>query len=324
MSASSTPSIPSSTTPPCCGPSCCTPAAADSTSVDRDEAVRELVREGYGKIAEAGAWSAAQPAAAAGCGAGANGSGGGCCGPSNFSAAELARAVGYAQSELTGVAEEANLGLSCGNPIAIASLRSGETVLDLGSGAGFDAFIAGPRVAPAGRVIGVDMTPQMISKARAHMAGYTRQTGLANVEFRLGEIERLPVSDSSIDVVISNCVLNLSPDKERVWSEIARVLKPGGRVAISDLVLLRPLPAALRADIEALVGCIAGATLIPLVENMASKAGLKSVRVVRKSGYVDAMNSFQDPLYQKIAAGLGPGETIGSYVTSANITAVKP
>jgi len=172
-------------------------------------------------------------------------------------------------------------------------------------------------------VIGVDMTPAMVTKARRNLATYTAQTGLENVEFRLGEIENIPAADCSVDVVISNCVLNLSPDQARVWREIARVLRPGGRVAVSDLVLLKPLPAQVRADVEALVGCVAGASLAALVENMARKAGLIDVRVERKPGYVDSMVDWQDPLYKRIIESLGPRERIGDFVTSASITAVK-
>jgi SAM-dependent methyltransferase len=289
--------------------------------------VRDKVREGYSKIAQAGSWSAAQsaPAAAAGCCGTATGgaSGGGCCGPSSFTSEELVKAIGYSQADLSTLPEGANMGLSCGNPTALASLKPGEVVLDLGSGAGFDCFIAGPKVGPKGRVIGVDMTPAMLTKARANLTTYTAQTGLENVEFRLGEIERIPAADNSVDVVISNCVLNLSPDQPSVWKEIARVLKPGGRVAVSDLVLLKPLPPQVRADVEALVGCVAGASLAAIVENMARKAGLTDVRVERKPGYVDSMVDWHDPLYQKIIASLSPRERIGDFVTSANITATK-
>lgn len=220
--------------------------------------------------------------------------------------------------------EGANMGLSCGNPTVLASLQTGEVVLDLGSGAGFDCFVAGPKVGASGRVIGVDMTPAMLTRARGNLAAYSRQTGLSNIEFRLGEIENIPVRDASVDVVISNCVLNLSPDQPRVWNEIARVLKSGGRVAVSDLVLLKALPAQVRTDIEALVGCVAGAALVSVVNTMAHNAGLKDIRIERKSGYIDAMMDWQDPLYRKIVASLNAGEKIGDYVTSANIMAVKP
>jgi SAM-dependent methyltransferase len=314
----------------CCGPDCCTPAEAAASApapAAAAEGVREKVRLGYSRIAEAGSWSAAQapqPAAAGCCGTAAGGaSGGGCCGPSSFTPEQLAAAIGYAQNDLAAVPEGANMGLSCGNPTALASLKPGEVVLDLGSGGGFDCFVAGPKVGPTGRVIGVDMTGAMLAKARGNLVAYTAQTGLSNIEFRLGEIESLPVADASVDVVISNCVLNLSPDQPRAWREIARVLKPGGRVAVSDLVLMKPLPPQVRTDVEALIGCVAGASLAGLIEDMVRKAGLKDVRIARKAGYVDAMLDWQDPLYQRIIAGLGPRERIGEYVTSADITAVK-
>ena len=216
------------------------------------------------------------------------------------------------------------MGLSCGNPTAIAALRPGETVLDLGAGGGFDCFIAGSKVGATGRVIGVDMTPAMISKARANIAGYSAQTGLLNVEFRLGEIEHLPVADNTVDAVISNCVINLSPSKKHVWQEIARVLKPGGRVAVSDLALLRPLPDAVRADLEALVGCVAGAVLVEEMRALAEAAGLVEVRLQSKSEYIDAMTSWEDPLYQRIVAALPNGSRVSEFVTSLDVTAVKP
>ena len=188
----------------------------------------------------------------------ASSSGGGCCGPAVLSPQQVAAAIGYSTADLAATPPEANMGLSCGNPVALGALRPGEVVLDLGAGGGFDCFVAGPKVGVAGRVIGVDMTAEMVSKARRNLSSYRAQTGLDNVEFRLGEIERLPVADASVDVVISNCVLNLSPDKPQVWREIARVLRHGGRAAISDLALLRPLPADVIAMVEALVGCVAG------------------------------------------------------------------
>jgi SAM-dependent methyltransferase len=249
--------------------------------------------------------------------------GGGCCGPATFTPEQLASAIGYSQAELAVAPEGANMGLSCGNPTAVASLRPGEVVLDLGAGGGFDCFIAGAKVGATGRVIGVDMTPEMVSKARRNTTSYAAQTGLTNVEFRLGEIEHLPVADASVDVVISNCVLNLSPEKEQVWREIARVLKPGGRVAVSDLALLRPLPEAVRVDLEALVGCVAGAVLVDEVRAQVTAAGLIEVRVQSKPDYVDALTNWEDPLYRKIVEKLPTGSKPSEFVTSMDVMAVK-
>ena len=196
--------------------------------------------------------------------------------------------------------------------------------IDLGSGGGFDCFIAGPKVGASGRVIGVDMTPEMLGKARANVASYETQSGLANVEFRLGEIENLPVGDCTADVVISNCVINLSPNKPQVWREIARVLRPGGRVAVSDLALLQPLPDAVRADLEALVGCVAGAELVDDVRAAITDAELTDVRMTAKPQYIEAMVNWQDPLYQRIAAALPAGASMAEYVVSLDIEATKP
>jgi len=184
------------------------------------------------------------------------------------------------------VPEGANLGLGCGNPVAIASLEEGEVVLDLGSGAGFDAFLASPRVGPTGRVIGVDMTPEMIKKALEN----AKKGNYKNVEFRLGEIEKLPIEDNSIDVIISNCVINLSPEKQKVFKEAFRVLKPGGRLMVSDLVLVKDLPDSAKQSVEAYIGCLAGAVMkneyIRFIEN----AGFGDIRIVNQSSYpVDAM-----------------------------------
>jgi arsenite methyltransferase len=235
----------------------------------------------------------------------------------------VAKGVGYSEAELAVLPEGANMGLSCGNPTAIASLKPGEVVLDLGSGGGFDVFIAGPKVGPTGRVIGVDMTPDMVSKARKGIAAYTKHTGLDNVEFRLGEIEHLPVADAGVDVVISNCVLNLSPDKSQVWREIARVLKPGGRVAISDLALLKPLPQELLDMVESLIGCLAGAVLVDETRAMTEAAGLVDIRLTPKSGYVDSMMDWNDPMFRKIVENLPPGAKAGDYVISLEVTARK-
>ncbi len=312
----------------CCGPECCGGATGvETTGVDTGDAVRQKVREGYAKIAQSGSWSAAQVVAApaVGCcgGGGATKAGGGCCGPATFSPEQLASAIGYSQSDLAVTPEGANMGLSCGNPTAIASLKAGEVVLDLGSGGGFDCFVAGPKVGASGRVIGVDMTPDMVSKARVNTASYVAQTGLRNVEFRLGEIENLPVADASVDVVISNCVLNLSPDKGRVWREIARVLRPGGRVAVSDLALLRPLPEAVRQDVEALVGCIAGAVLVEETRRQMMDAGITEIVLAPKPEYIEAMTNWEDPLYRRIVESLPAGTIPADFITSLDIAGRK-
>lgn len=245
-----------------------------------------------------------------------------CCGGGSSDPADAAAArFGYSEADLATLPEGANMGLSCGNPTALAGLRPGEVVLDLGSGGGFDVFLAGPRVGAAGRVIGVDMTAEMVSKARRNLVVYRARSGLDNVEFRLGEIEHLPVADASVDVIISNCVINLSPDKPQVWREMARVLKPGGRAAVSDLALLRPLPAAVTEMVEALVGCVAGAVPVSEVEAMARAAGFADIRLTPKPDYVRGMESWQDPLYLKIAAALPPGTAPADYITSLDISA---
>ncbi|RMF80589.1 MAG: methyltransferase domain-containing protein [Planctomycetota bacterium] len=270
------------------------------------EAMRDQVRAGYAEIATREDSS-------------------GCCGPGAACGdGDLAERLGYEPDELAALPDGADMGLSCGNPTAIASLQPGETVLDLGAGGGFDCFIAGPKVGASGRVIGVDMTPEMLRKARRGVATYRERTGLDNVEFRLGEIEHLPVADNSVDVVISNCVINLSPDKPQVWREIARVLRPGGRVAVSDLALLRPLPDAIRESVEALVGCIAGAVLISETERFARDAGLVDLHLEQHPESIAAMTNVQDPLYRQVLALLPPGAAPTDFVTSLNITARKP
>ena len=236
----------------------------------------------------------------------------------------VAEAFGYTPEELASIPAEANMGLSCGNPTAISSLKDGDVVLDLGSGGGFDAFIAGSKVGPTGHVIGVDMTAEMLAKARRNIAPYRKRTGFDNVEFRLGEIEHLPVADTSVDVVISNCVINLSPDKPQVWREIARVLKPGGRVAVSDLALLKPLPAGVRELAEALVGCVAGAVLVDETRRMMREAGLTDIELVSRPGFVQAKADWNDPLYRKITEQLPPDTEPGDYITSLAATARKP
>jgi arsenite methyltransferase len=300
----------------CCSTDCCETTNDATPAPDQ---VRSKVREGYAEIARSGAWSGVAPEGGSCCTPA-----GGCCGPATITPGQIAAAVGYRDEDLRALPEGANLGLSCGNPTALASLRPGETVVDLGSGAGFDCFLAGPRVGAGGRVVGIDMTPEMLARARAGLEAYRRHSGLDNVEFRLGEIEHLPVADATADVVISNCVINLSPDKERTWREIARVLRPGGRVAVSDLALLRPLPEAVARDVEALVGCVAGAATLEDNERHAREAGLTDIVLNPRSDYIRAMTDWQDPLYKKIAAGLPEGQTIADYVTSLEITARKP
>jgi arsenite methyltransferase len=276
------------------------------------EAIRQKVRTGYGEIARSGG-SCCGPSASA-------------CGTSSTSVApeELARLIGYTVEELAALPDGANMGLSCGNPNALAALRPGEVVLDLGSGGGFDVFIAGKKVGATGRAMGVDMTPEMLAKARRNIEAYRKASGLNNVEFRLGEIEHLPIADSSVDAIISNCVINLSPDKLQVWREMARVLKPGGRVAVSDLALLKPLPSGISAIVEALIGCVAGAVLVAETERMAKEAGLTNLVLKPKAEYVDGMVDWQDPLYQKIVANLPVGTKPSEYITSLEITARKP
>jgi len=305
-------------TPSCCGPD---PDATRTGSVD----LRDKVREGYSEIARSGQWSGVRPASArtidASTAADSCCGGGGCCGPTTLTPEQVALAVGYSREDLTVLPEGSNMGLSCGNPTALASLEPGETVLDLGSGGGFDCFIAGPKVGANGRVIGVDMTAEMLAKARGNLVGYREQSGFDNVEFRLGEIEHLPVADASVDVVISNCVINLSTDKRRVWREIARVLKPGGRVAVSDLALFKPLPTVVRDDLEALVGCIAGAELVDDVRSAVLDAGLVDLQMRAKPQYIEAMMNWEDPLYKKMAAALPEGSTMSDYVVSLDVSA---
>jgi SAM-dependent methyltransferase len=279
------------------------------------ESVRERVRAGYGEIARA--TPKAKPGSSCGC------SPSPCCGSTTTTADKLAQQIGYSAAELAGLPEGANMGLSCGNPTALAAMKPGEVVVDLGSGGGFDVFLAGPRVGPTGRVIGVDMTPDMLTKARRNIDGYRRRTNLDNVEFRLGEIEHLPVADNTVDVVISNCVINLSPDKPQVWRDIARVLKPGGRVAVSDLALLLPLPKEIQEMVRAWVGCVAGAMLVSEMERCAREAGLIDIHLEQKGDYFEAAAAHEDPLFKQIAAALPKGTRPSDYVTSLNITARK-
>jgi len=275
------------------------------------ETVRNLIRDGYASIAK--------DTSAGCCETGVS-----CCGSSPQDSDKLARELGYSVEELQALPEGANMGLSCGNPAALAALARGEVVLDLGAGGGFDVFIAGRKVGAEGRAIGVDMTPEMLGKARRNTAHYHESTGLENVEFRLGEIEHLPVADNSVNAILSNCVINLSPDKAQVWRDMARVLKPGGRVAVSDIALLKPLPEGVRDMVEALIGCVAGAVLVGETKQFAQAAGLREIQVKIKPEYVAAMENFEDPLYRKIVDQLPEDTRPADYIASVEVTAVKP
>jgi SAM-dependent methyltransferase len=268
----------------------------DSNSrLRREQAVRDSVREVYADIV--------------------TGRKARCC------SGRRAAPAGYDPADLALLPDGANMGLSCGNPLAAADLREGQIVLDLGSGGGFDAFQAGVKVRAAGRVIGVDMTPEMLRVARNGTRQYRERTGLDNVEFRPGEIEHLPVADNSIDVVLSNCVINLSPDKARVWREIYRVLKPGGRVSIADLALLKPLPLSVASSAKALAGCVAGAVFVEETRGDLEKTGFRSVVLRPEPEYMCGMR--HDPLYKKIAEGLPSGENLEDYVVGLRISAEK-
>lgn len=260
-----------------------------------NDIIRKAVREQYGKVAKSGN---------SGCGCSATS----CCDESGSDAKIISMALGYSNKEVGDVPDGANMGLGCGNPQAIASLKIGETVLDLGSGGGFDCFLAVKEVGESGHVIGVDMTSEMVSKAR----GNADKTDHENVEFRLGEIENLPVADATIDVIISNCVINLSPEKSRVFQESFRVLKPGGRLAISDVVATAELPEKLKSDMALFTGCISGASPITDIENMLKNAGFEKIEVEPKDKSREFIRNWV------------PNSNIEDYVVSATIEATKP
>ncbi len=260
---------------------------------------QHIVREAYGKIAQK----------QEGCG----------CGTCEPNVNEFARSVGYSEEELKAIPAEANLALGCGNPTALASLREGEIVLDLGSGAGFDCFLAATRVGPGGRVIGVDMTPEMVQKAKWNAKKYK----IENVEFRLGEIENLPVADGSVAVVISNCVINLSADKPKVFREVNRVLIPGGRIAISDIALLKELPETIQESIEAYVGCVGGAMRIDEYKKIVEASGLKDVKITIKGSSLCINPNTKDPIGKAIIDGLGKNESLDEYVVSVYVEGHK-
>ncbi|VVB93403.1 Putative arsenite methyltransferase [uncultured archaeon] len=232
----------------------------------KQKEIKKVVREKYGSIAR-DEGSCCSTAAS-------------CCGSASV-ATDISRKIGYGDEELSSVPEGANLGLGCGNPLAMASLKVGETVLDLGSGAGFDCFLAANKVGKQGKVIGVDMTPEMLDRAREN----ARKGNYANVEFRLGEIENLPAADNSVDVVISNCVINLATDKKRVFKEAFRVLKPGGRLMISDIVLLKELPDSIMDSIEAYIGCVAGAMMKDEYLRTIKNAGFSDIQVLDETNF---------------------------------------
>ncbi len=270
--------------------------------------VRKVVREGYAKIAKQG-----DP----------------CCAPihscceSPDSAEDISKKLGYTEEELKSVPGGSNLGLGCGNPVALASLEEGETVLDLGAGAGFDCFLAANKVGNKGKIIGVDMTPEMVEKAREN----AEKSGADNVEFRLGEIENLPVADNSVDAIISNCVINLSPDKRRVFIEAYRVLKPGGRLMISDIVLLNELPEEIRNSVEAYVGCVSGAVLKEEYLKAIKEAGFQDMKIMDETSF-PSDNIMNDPttkeFIEKFNIPVEKVEDVVNSIQSINVFGVKP
>jgi arsenite methyltransferase len=259
-----------------------------------DAQIKEMVRARYGDIAAAETSCRAPEAPS-------------CCG-SEATPHDKAQRMGYSEAELTAVPEGANLGLGCGNPQAIAAMQPGEIIVDLGSGAGFDCFLAARQVGDTGRVIGVDMTHEMLKKARDNAA----RIGAGNVEFRLGELEHLPVADSTADVVISNCVVNLVPDKEQVFREAFRVLRSGGRLAVSDIINTAPLPAGLQSDPALLCGCVAGAAPAERIEDWLTRAGFIDIRVTPK------------PQSRELIKTWAPGRDIENHIVSAMVEARKP
>jgi len=277
------------------------------------EKIKESVRESYAKVANAGGVSIKSSMATS------------CCGPSNTSAdtnvaasccggpevtpEQMSAVMGYSNEEIASVIEGANMGLGCGNPVALASLKPGETVVDLGSGGGFDCFLAAKQVGESGQVIGVDMTPEMISKARKN----ADKTGTKNVEFRLGEIEHLPVADNSADLIMSNCVINLSPDKPQVYREAYRILKPGGRLSISDVLATAALPDEIRINLALVAACVGGAETFDDTEKILKEAGFQNIKISANDNSRELIREW-DP---------DKSENAVDYVVSAYIEAVK-
>jgi SAM-dependent methyltransferase len=273
----------------------------------KEEKIKEFVRHRYGSIAKKGG-SCCEPSPS-------------CCGVTD-TASTISQQIGYSDKELKSVPEGANMGLGCGNPIALASLKEGETVLDLGAGAGFDCFLAANQVGPTGKVIGIDMTPKMVERARqnALKGNYT------NVEFKIGEIENLPVADESVDIIISNCVINLSPDKPKVFEEAFRVLKPGGRLIVSDIVLLKDLPDSIKESIDAYVSCVSGALLKEDYIEAIKTEGFQKVEVLDEAPFPsDYLNL--DPLIESIKTYIRVSskeiKDIASSIVSLKISGVK-
>jgi len=270
--------------------------------------IKKVVRESYARIAKRGN-SCCAPVSS-------------CCEPPD-STRKVSKKIGYTEEDLKSVPEGSNLGLGCGNPVALASLKEGETVLDLGAGAGFDCFLAAKKVGEKGKVIGVDMTPEMVEKARE----IAERGGYGNVEFRLGEIESLPVADVSVDVIISNCVINLAPDKRKVFKEAFRSLKPGGRLMISDIVILKELPEVIKKSVEAYVGCVSGAVIKDEYLRLIEEAGFQNVRVEDETSFpVESVT--QDPaardLIDKFNIPLQKVEEVVATIRSVKVSAVKP
>ncbi len=272
------------------------------------EEIRKVVREGYGKIAKQDSSCCASERS--------------CCG-SATSAQDIGRKIGYSEEELKAVPEGANLGLGCGNPIALASLKEGEVVLDLGSGAGFDCFLAANQVGKTGKVIGVDMTSEMLDRAREN----ARKGNYDNVEFRLGEIENLPVGDHQVDVIISNCVINLSPNKKRVFQEAFRVLRPAGKLMVSDIVLLKELPVEIRNSVAAYIGCVGGAVTKKEYIEAIQAAGFDKAQVLGETAFSAELLA-NDPTAKEIAKNLNlsreKAEDLANSVVSIKVSASKP
>jgi len=272
----------------------------------KEEKVKKLVRNRYAKVAKTSGSCCASSVS--------------CC--SAHSNEQVGKMVGYSQEEMDAVPEGSNLGLGCGNPTALASLKEGEIVLDLGSGPGFDCFLAAKKVGKKGKVIGVDMTPEMLDKARIN----AKKGKYTNVEFRLGEIENLPVADNSVDVIISNCVINLAPNKKRVFEEAFRVLAPKGRLMVSDIVLLKKLPASIQNNVEAYAGCISGAELKEKYLELIRKAGFREVKVMKEKTYPLEYIVSESTLKDAIKIGNMTEEEVKeatNTVVSVKVSAVK-